>query len=76
MQLITENVMLPTLSESLAILGRFKENGHIDPDLFDIFVRDKVYLRYAAEYMHPDQIDDELIDETTRSLLTARRLRA
>jgi HD-GYP domain-containing protein (c-di-GMP phosphodiesterase class II) len=51
-----------TLSESLAILGRFKENGHIDPDLFDIFVRDKVYLRYAREFLDPEQIDD--VDES------------
>jgi hypothetical protein len=27
-----------TLSESLGILGKFKLNGHIDPDLFDVFV--------------------------------------
>jgi HD-GYP domain-containing protein (c-di-GMP phosphodiesterase class II) len=51
-----------TLSESLAILGRFKENGHIDPDLFDIFVRDKVYLRYAREFLDPEQIDE--VDES------------
>ena len=51
-----------TLSESLGILGRFKENGHIDPDLFDIFVRDKVYLRYAREFLDPEQIDE--VDET------------
>ncbi len=47
-----------TLSESLAILGRFKESGHIDPDLFDIFVREQVYLRYAREFLDPEQIDD------------------
>jgi response regulator RpfG family c-di-GMP phosphodiesterase len=47
-----------TLSESLAILGRFKENGHIDPDLFDVFVRNKVYLRYALEFLDPEQIDE------------------
>ena len=46
-----------TLSESLKILGQFKQNGHIDPDLFDIFVRRKVYLRYAKEYLDPKQID-------------------
>lgn len=46
-----------TLSESLAILGRFKLSGHIDPDLFDIFVREKVYLRYAQEFLDPEQID-------------------
>jgi HD-GYP domain-containing protein (c-di-GMP phosphodiesterase class II) len=50
-----------TLSESLAILGRMKENGHVDPDLFDVFVRDKVYLRYAREFLDPEQIDE--VDE-------------
>jgi HD-GYP domain-containing protein (c-di-GMP phosphodiesterase class II) len=51
-----------TLSESLAILGRMKVGGHIDPDLFDIFVRDKVYMRYAQEFLDPEQIDE--VDET------------
>ena len=46
-----------TLSESLFILGKFRENGHIDPDLFDVFVRQKVYLRYAEKYLDPQQID-------------------
>jgi HD-GYP domain-containing protein (c-di-GMP phosphodiesterase class II) len=46
-----------TLSESLGILGRMKENGHVDPDLFDIFVREKVYMRYAKEFLDPEQID-------------------
>lgn len=50
-----------TLTESLQILGKFKVNGHIDPDLFDIFVRKKVYLRYAEQCLDPDQIDD--VDE-------------
>jgi len=35
-----------------------KENGHVDPDLFDIFVRDRVYLRYAHEFLDPEQIDE------------------
>ena len=47
-----------TLSESIAILAKFKENGHIDPDLFDIFVKERVYLRYAREFLDPEQIDD------------------
>jgi len=46
-----------TLTESLHILGRFKENGHIDPDLFDIFVRERVYLRYAEQFLDAEQID-------------------
>jgi HD-GYP domain-containing protein (c-di-GMP phosphodiesterase class II) len=50
-----------TLSESLRILGRFMLNGHIDPDLFDVFVRRKVYLRYAERFLDPEQIDS--VDE-------------
>jgi HD-GYP domain-containing protein (c-di-GMP phosphodiesterase class II) len=46
-----------TLSESLHILGKFALNGHIDPDLFDIFVRQKVYLRFASKNLDPSQID-------------------
>ena len=46
-----------TLTEALTILGKFKLNGHIDPDMFDIFIRDKVYLRYAQQFLDPEQID-------------------
>jgi hypothetical protein len=45
------------LSESLRILGNFAVNGHIDPDLFDIFVRNKVYLAFAHRNMDARQID-------------------
>lgn len=46
-----------TLSESLEILGKFCVNGHIDPDLFDLFVREKVYQKFAEEFLDPEQID-------------------
>jgi len=46
-----------TLSESLRILGKFKLDGHIDPDLFDVFMWQKVYLTYAAQCMDPAQVD-------------------
>ncbi len=45
------------LSEALYILGKFRLNGHIDPDLFDVFVRKQVYLRYAETFLDPEQID-------------------
>ncbi len=47
-----------TLTESLTILGKFKLNGHVDPDLFDIFIREKVYLDYARQFLAEEQIDD------------------
>jgi HD-GYP domain-containing protein (c-di-GMP phosphodiesterase class II) len=50
-----------TLSESLHILGKFALNGHIDPDLFDIFVREKVYLKFGRKNLDPSQLD--VVDE-------------
>src|SRR5687767_3579097 len=51
-----------TLSESLEILGRMKLNHHVDPDLFDIFVRRRVYRRYAEMFLDREQIDE--VDES------------
>ena len=46
-----------TLSESLHILGKMKLNGHVDPDLFDIFIWEKVYEEYARKFLEPHLID-------------------
>jgi HD-GYP domain-containing protein (c-di-GMP phosphodiesterase class II) len=51
-----------TLTESLTILGKFKLGGHIDPDLFDVFIREKVYLDYAKQFLAPEQIDNVDLD--------------
>jgi len=45
------------LTRALTILGRMKEDQHVDPDLFEVFVRDKVYLHYAERFLEPEQID-------------------
>jgi len=45
------------LSKTLSILGRMKQQAHIDPDLFDVFIHEQVYLTYAQQYMDPEQID-------------------
>jgi HD-GYP domain-containing protein (c-di-GMP phosphodiesterase class II) len=47
-----------TLTESLTILGRMKLGGHIDPDLFDIFMWGKIYEKYARQFLDPDQVDE------------------
>jgi HD-GYP domain-containing protein (c-di-GMP phosphodiesterase class II) len=54
------------LSESLAILQNMAATGHIDPDLFDVFMREKIYLRYAQQYLEPHQIDPEGIEALLR----------
>ncbi len=47
-----------TLSESLKIMGFMKKDQHIDPDLFDVFLREKVWLEYANTFLLPEQIDE------------------
>jgi len=46
------------ISQALTILGRMKQDQHVDPDLFDVFIREKVYLRYADKFLEPRQIDE------------------
>lgn len=46
-----------TLSEALEILGKMKLGHHIDPDLFDIFIWNRVYEQYAKQFLNEDQID-------------------
>jgi HD-GYP domain-containing protein (c-di-GMP phosphodiesterase class II) len=47
-----------TVAESLAILGQMKLSGHVDPDLFDVFLREGVWLDYARKFLEPAQIDE------------------
>ncbi len=46
------------LSQSLMILGQMKVDGHIDADLFDLFVHDQIYLKYAHKHLDDKQIDN------------------
>lgn len=50
------------LSECLKIMGFMKKENHIDPEIFDIFVKNKVYLDYAEEFLDSEQIDE--VDES------------
>ncbi len=47
-----------TLSEAMKIMGFMAKDRHIDPELFKIFVKEKIYLKYAKKYMDPSQIDE------------------
>lgn len=46
------------LSECLELMGRMCQEGHIDPDLFEVFLEQGVYRRYAERYLDPRQIDE------------------
>ncbi len=45
-----------TIFEALKILGYMKLDGHVDPDLFNLFIRNRIYETYALKYLKPDQI--------------------
>lgn len=45
------------LSEALAILQKMKDDQHIDPDLYDAFMEQKVYKVYAEQFLDTQQID-------------------
>jgi len=49
------------LSQAMGIMANFRKGGHIDPDLFDVFVKGKVYLKYAQQFLDVAQIDQ--VDE-------------
>lgn len=46
------------LTECLKILGFMKKDNHVDPDIFDVFVKEKIYLKYAEAFLPENQIDE------------------
>lgn len=49
------------LSEAMAIIGQFKKNNHLDPNVVDFFVTSKTYRKFAEMFLDQSQIDD--VDE-------------
>ena len=47
-----------TLSQAMRILGFMRDDAHIDADLYNIFVEQKVYMKYAKEFLDPEQLDE------------------
>ncbi|MET1080968.1 MAG: HD domain-containing phosphohydrolase [Pseudomonas sp.] len=45
------------LSEALAIMADMCRTGHIDPELFGLFLGSEIHLRYAAAFLKAEQID-------------------
>ena len=46
-----------TLLQALAILEKFRDNGHIDPDLYEVFVNSEIHRKYANSFLAPHQVD-------------------
>jgi len=52
-----------TLSESIRIMSFMKKDQHIDPELFELFLKSGVYQSYAQKYLAPEQIDEVDIEQ-------------
>src|SRR3546814_12067005 len=52
-----------TLSDAIGIMARMARDGHIDPDIFALFLSAGIYRDYAARHMEPEQIDQVTLQE-------------
>ena len=46
-----------TLRKSLEIMEELKERNHIDPDVYDMFLKAGIPQRYASKFLKPEQND-------------------
>jgi HD-GYP domain-containing protein (c-di-GMP phosphodiesterase class II) len=51
-----------TLSKAIGIMSSMCAEGHLCPDLFELFLRSGLHLEYAEQYLQPQQIDEVDID--------------
>lgn len=52
-----------TLTQSLKIMSFMRNDAHIDPELFELFLKSGIYQSYAEKYMRPEQIDEVDIND-------------
>jgi len=45
------------LSEAVKIMSFMNKDAHVDPDLFDLFLKSGVHVRYAEQFLAPEQVD-------------------
>ncbi len=52
-----------SLSEAIRIMSFMRNDNHIDPDLFKLFLTSGIYKKYGEKFLGPEQIDDVDISE-------------
>ncbi|MGD9940443.1 MAG: HD domain-containing phosphohydrolase [Clostridia bacterium] len=52
-----------TLSEAVDILFRMKQEGLVDPDIFELLLRSGAYKEYADKFLQPYQVDSVDLDK-------------
>jgi len=45
------------ITQALSILQRMRDQHHIDPDLYALFLQGRVWEKYARIYLKPEQLD-------------------
>ena len=56
------------MSETLAIMARMAQTGHVDAELFKLFLREGLHLEYAREHLQPQQLDEVDLDAVLAGL--------
>ncbi len=54
------------LSEAVGIMGNMVKQGHIDPDLFRLFLEKGIYREYGRRFLQPEQLDEVDISDYLR----------
>ncbi len=54
------------LSASIEIMSSFRDEGHICPDLFDLFLTSGVFRKYGEAHLQPEQVDAVEVGEFLR----------
>jgi len=57
------------LSTSLRIMSSFRDEGHICPDLFDLFLTSGAFRTYGEDHLQPEQIDEVDIRDFLRGTI-------
>lgn len=47
-----------TLSESIEILADLRDKNHIDSDLFNLFLKSGLHLKFGERFLKPEQLDE------------------
>jgi hypothetical protein len=58
------------LSEAMRIMGFMKKDNHLDPEIFDHFVRSGLYRAYGEKYLPPELLDE--VDEQALLAISPR----
>ena len=51
------------ISQALSILQKMRDNDHIDPDIYELFLRGRVWETYAQKVLADEQLDVEDVAE-------------